>query len=172
MKNLIVVLSFILLAGQALMAQKANTKVYDARLKQEVLAGPCNRQALTEGEFGTYFNPEYNDYKPSEQYINKLKEKINAVTIVVVFGEWCGDSQEQVPRFMKIMDAAGMKASNLKLIAVNRDKDAVIEDISPYHIERVPTFIVFNGDDELGRIVETPSTTLEEDLWKIINKNN
>jgi thiol-disulfide isomerase/thioredoxin len=172
MKNLFAILVFILFAGQVLVAQKVNTIVYDSRLEQEVLAGPCNRQALTEGEFGTYFNPEYNGYKPSEKYISNLKGNINSVSVVIVFGEWCGDSQEQVPRFMKIMDEAGMKASNIKLIAVNRDKDAVVEDISRYHIERVPTFIVFKDETESGRIVETPETRLEEDLWKIISKIN
>ncbi len=170
MKKLIAVLSFILLASQALMAQKINTKVYDARLEQEVLVGPCTRQALTSGEFGNYYNPEYKDYKPSEKLINKLKTKINDVSIVVVFGEWCGDSQEQVPRFMKIVDKAGMDSANISLVAVNRAKEAVVQDISEYNIERVPTFIVFNGDAEIGRIVETPYNSLEEDLWEILNK--
>lgn len=170
MKNLIVVLGFIFLLSQALIAQKVNSKVYDSRLDQEVLAGQCNRQGLTEGDFGSYFNPEYKAYNPSEKVINNLKQKINTVSIVVVFGEWCGDSQEQVPRFVKIMDEAGMQVSNLKFIAVNRDKDAVVVDIDKYKIERVPTFIVFKNHLELGRIVEIPATTLEEDLWEIINK--
>ncbi len=172
MKNLMTVLLFMLLTFQAAVAQNVNKRVYDSTLDQEVLAGLCNRQVLTKDEFGTYFNPEYKNYQPQTKFINKLKDKINTVSVVIVFGEWCGDSQEQVPRFFKIADEAKMDSSHLKLIAVNRNKDAVTEDISGYKIERVPTFIVFKGDTESGRIVETPSTTLEEDLWKIISKNN
>ncbi len=170
MKKLIVVLLFILPFSGTSFAQKVNVTAYDSALNQKVLVGNCNRQALTSGEFGNYFNPEYKEYKPSEKLINELRTKINNVSIVVVFGEWCGDSQEQVPRFIKIMDEAGMDSSNITLIAVNRAKEAVVEDISMYNIERVPTFIVFKGDAEIGRIVETPYNSLEEDLWEILNK--
>jgi len=42
-------------------------------------------------------------------------------------------------------------------------------DISALKIERVPTFIVYDGIKELGRIIETPAETLEEDLLMILS---
>ena len=38
------------------------------------------------------------------------------------------------------------------------------------NIERVPTFIIYRGEKEIGRIVETPKKSLERDLWNIVKK--
>jgi len=42
-------------------------------------------------------------------------------------------------------------------------------DVASYKIELVPTFIFYDGDTELGRIIETPQTSIEGDLLKIIS---
>ena len=41
-------------------------------------------------------------------------------------------------------------------------------DIEDLNIELVPTFIIYKKGEEIGRIVETPYDTLEEDIWKIV----
>jgi len=149
-------------------AQQVNQQLYDSTLNEDILTGPCTRDALLENDFGSIFKSEYKLYKPLKQVISELKEEVgNIDEIVIVFGVWCGDSQEQVPRFMKVVDKAGIPSEHLTIIAVNRKKDAVVEDISSYNIKRVPTFIVYQNGKELGRIVESPSETLEEDLLAI-----
>jgi thiol-disulfide isomerase/thioredoxin len=170
MKKIIIVALLMFLSWQGLYAQKLNQEVYDPALKRNVLVGACNRKAFLEGNFGIYYNSEYERYQPSELFINKLKEKINGVDIVVIYGEWCGDSKVQVPHFMKVIDKAGLPSVNLKIFAVNREKKAVITDLSKYNIERVPVFIVYQDGVELGRITETPKKTLEKDLWNIVKK--
>ncbi len=170
MKKLIIVTLIMFLGYQGVLAQRYNQKIYDSKLKKNVLVGLCNRKALPEGEFGVYYKSEYERYQPSDQYINNLSEKITGVDIVIIYGEWCGDSKVQVPHFMKVIDKAGLPSVNLKIYAVNREKKAVITDLSDYNIQRVPTFIVYQDGVELGRIVETPKKTLEKDLWNIVKK--
>lgn len=168
MKNLFVFVLIMLLGYQVSEAQQVNQQIYDSTLNEVMLTGPCTRDALLENDFGSIFKNEYKLYKPSKQVINELKKKVgNIDEIVIVFGVWCGDSQEQVPHFMKIADQAGIPSKHLKIIAVNRKKDAVVEDISSYNIERVPTFIVYKNGKELGRIIESPKNTLEKDLLAI-----
>ena len=57
---------------------------------------------------------------------------------------------------------------------VNRDKKNPESDIEYLNIERVPTFIFYKtgGDGskkEIGRIIETPVRSLEEDLLDILH---
>ena len=87
-----------------------------------------------------------------------------------MFGSWCHDSKVQVPRFMKVLSEAGYDDRDLIIIGVNTNKSALVMNIENLDIERVPTFIVYQNGEELGRIIETPSKTLEKDLWKIVRK--
>jgi hypothetical protein len=51
---------------------------------------------------------------------------------------------------------------------VPRDRAARGPYIEGKDIERIPTFIIFLRDQEVGRIVETPRRSVEEDLWAIL----
>jgi thiol-disulfide isomerase/thioredoxin len=160
-------ISFILLTSSSF-AQTLNNMVNDSAVEQKVLIGYCDRAGLEAGEFGTYFLPEYEAYSVSDSLVKLISKKINEYQITIVFGSWCSDSQEQLPRFYKILDKAGYNDDRLTLIAVNREKLTKVVDINALSIERVPTFIVYKKGKEIGRIVETPENTLEEDLWKIV----
>ncbi|MDP3685076.1 MAG: thioredoxin, partial [Ignavibacteria bacterium] len=61
-------------------------------------------------------------------------------------------------------------SAKVKLIMVDRKKDAAGIDISPFNIELVPTMIFYNDGLEVGRIIETPKETLEKDLSAILTK--
>jgi thiol-disulfide isomerase/thioredoxin len=165
--GLTTLLGFLLIIS-TLQAQTLNKMVYDTILEQKVMIDYCDRSGLETGEFGTYFLPEYKAYEANDSLVQLLKGKINDYQITIVFGSWCSDSQEQVPRFYKILDQAGYDENNLTVIAVNRGKHTEEADISGLDIERVPTFIVYKHGEEAGRIIETPENTLEEDLWKIV----
>ncbi len=54
------------------------------------------------------------------------------------------------------------------MIAVDEDKEAEGDELSDLNIEFIPTFIIYKGDAELGRIVETPEESLETDLIKYL----
>jgi len=171
MKTLFISFLILMLSASGLIAQNINTKIKDPKNKnREILIGYCNLGGLKSGEFGNYFQSQYEVYQPADKYIKKLREKINFVDITVVFGTWCSDSQLQVGRFFKILDRSNYDDKNLKIIAVDRDKNAYTTNIESLKIERVPTFIISQHGEELGRIVESPKKILEKDLWKIVNR--
>lgn len=149
-------------------AQTMNKMVNDTTLGQEVLIDYCDRAGLESGEFGEYYALEYEDYQVNDSLVKLISKKINDFDITIVFGSWCSDSEQQVPHFYKILDHAGYDDSKLKIIAVNRQKKAAEVHIADLHIELVPTFIIYKKGKEMGRIVETPVETLEEDLWQMI----
>ena len=68
------------------------------------------------------------------------------------------------------MEQLPANAVSLEIIGTDRDKLAGDTDISSLNIEFVPTFIFYESDTELGRIVETPSETMEKDILQILNK--
>lgn len=151
-----------------LMAQNINTEIRDPKLRKDVLVGFCNEKGLEKGEFGVYFKSQYEVYTPKAKTIEKIKSKINDYDIKIVFASWCSDSKLQLPRFYKILDLAEFKKSQLETIGVDRNKNALVVNIADLDIELVPTFIVYKYGEEVGRIVETPIKSLEDDLLKII----
>jgi thiol-disulfide isomerase/thioredoxin len=162
--------SIMLISSFGLFSQSKNVSIKDEKSGKNILIGYCDRSGLEQGFFGAYFSSQNELYMPKESIIKKLTEVINKVQITIVFGSWCPDSRLQMGRFFKILDETGYKEKNLTIIGVDRTKNALSVNIENLNIERVPTFIVFQDGKELGRIVESPKKSLEEDLWKIVKK--
>lgn len=136
--------------------------------RNEILCGKCFLQELQQNEFGSHFLSEYRNYLPYRGILNDLEKKIYGCRISIVLGTWCSDSKEQVPRFVKILDELQYKTSCLEIICVDKLKTAGNLDISDLKIERVPTFIFYIDEEEIGRITETPHLTLEQDTYHIL----
>jgi thiol-disulfide isomerase/thioredoxin len=170
MKNKLILIISLLLFVVSSNAQKMNTKYHDPKLNKEVLVGYCNENGLQQDDFGKIFMSEYEHYIPEKSLVRKIKSiyKKNNIEVVTVFAEWCHDSKEQVPHFYKLMDKAGFSKEKTKIIAVDRTKNAQIVNISDLNILKVPTFIIYSENIEIGRIIETPEHTLELDLLNIL----
>ena len=168
MKLKSVILLLIVVFGLQSFAQKMNTTVVDNETKEKYLIGLCDLKGLQKGVYGAYFNSQYDLYKPAEATIDKLSKKIDDYEITVVLGTWCIDSKREVPRLFKVLQNAGYNTKRVKVIAVDRNKEAVVVDTKALNIERVPTIIVYKDDNEIGRIIEIPKKSIEGDLLKII----
>jgi thiol-disulfide isomerase/thioredoxin len=158
----------IIFLSPSLNAQEVNKKIMDNRFDKEILIGYCNRAGLQEGEFGESYSIEYDHYEPAMKFINKIGRNMVDFNIVIVLATWCHDSKEQVPRFYRILDDAGLPDEIVQMICVDGQKTGGDVPVEGYKIERVPTFIFFSDGIEIGRITETPEKTLEKDMWRII----
>lgn len=166
--NFIFILMFIF-AGFSAQAQEMNKTINDERTGSEILYGYCNRDGLHSGDFGEIFKAEYKDYQPDKKLVKKIKKQKSGLNIVIVLATWCPDSQEHVPHFFKIMDEAGISEKSVKVICVDGYKQCEGVGLDNYGIKKVPTFIFFRQEKELGRIIEHPEGTLEEDILGIID---
>ena len=167
MRIKILIVALIVLSNLQTMAQM-NSMVVNPETKTKMLIGYCDKNGLQKDMYGIYFKSQYDVYKPADAYIKNLEEKIDDVEITIILGTWCSDSQREVPRFYKVLNEAGYNDKRVKIIAVDKNKAAIVVDISDMDIKRVPTFIIYKDEKEIGRIVETPKKSLERDLWKII----
>jgi hypothetical protein len=134
----------------------------------DIPIGKVNRADLQKGEFARYFYTEYCHYQPNHEVLEKLKPGIFNRHLLVVLGTWCQDSKEQVPHFFKILDQVDYNTKMVEIICVDRKKTAGSIDLTQLNIKRIPTFIVYDGEVESGRIIETPANSIEGDLLNIL----
>jgi hypothetical protein len=166
--NLIIALSII---PFVIFSQEMNKKITDPKLNQEILCGYCDRSGLEEGDFGQIFDEYYKIYEPDKTVLEQLKLKKEGIEILVILGTWCSDSQEQVPKFFKIIDKIRFDKKAVQMICVDRNKQAGETDLVNYNVQRVPTFIFYKKGREIGRIVETPYATIEKDMLMFFSDN-
>lgn len=125
---------------------------------------------LLESENFKWYSDGYSKYVIEDmESFSIIKSKANKFDVLIFIGTWCPDSREHFPKFMKIMDEAGVSRKHLKVIGLDRDKK--LEGLTDkYGISRVPTFIFFENGKEIGRIVEHPRETLIKHIAKILSQ--
>jgi thiol-disulfide isomerase/thioredoxin len=135
----------------------------------KVIVGEFPIEILQTDDF-KWFNEGYSKFTiEEEEDFKMIKSKANKFDVLIFLGTWCPDSREYVPKFMKIIDEAGISRKHIKMIGLNRDK--VLKGLTDkYDIKRVPTFIFFQNGKEIGRIVEHPHVSLTKNIAKIVEQ--
>lgn len=138
-------------------AQKDYNKVATGTLLRDTFT--------TDEEFKEWFSEKYESYPVNTALQSRLATALNNKKIVVVMGTWCSDSQELVPALFKVLDSVSFPSADVHLYGVDRGKKIPATVISKYKISYVPTIVVIDAiGNEIGRITETPTRSLEEDL--------
>ncbi len=165
--------------GEASAARRAGMQVYESDRGRQLLG------EVIEADFPLLlpdWNEEVATYEPSSEDVNALAQVEDDIEIICVLGTWCHDSQREVPRFWKILQETGNPHLELTMFAVGRSSDDSAREIldnigfdvslrETYNVELVPTFIFMSDGVELGRIIESPQTTLEQDAALILSVN-
>lgn len=149
-----------------------NKIITDEKTGNPMLIGYCTYKAFTDSNFSAWFDTEYIKYEPDSSVLHMIKEKIKDVDITLIIGTWCRETKEEVPRFYKILDAVNYPIDFVTIIAVDRDKKTEGDEISGLAVDFVPTFIFYRNDSELGRILEAPVQTMEEDILEILSQTD
>jgi len=139
------------------------------------LLGYFNLSQLTREPYSTWYIKGFDEYTLNSDVINKLLEiNKDGVTIKIVMGTWCPDSRREVPRFMRVMEVWQFPVSKITFIGVDDAKQSPVGEYVSLDIMRVPTFIIYKNNIETGRIIENPTTSLEQDMVNILTgmKNN
>ena len=112
------------------------------------------------------FEESFNRYEVLES-----AEKIPAdVSVLIFFGTWCHDSQREVPRMLKILEVVGLPENNITMVTLDFSKTDPGGLAVANGIEFTPTFIFFRQQEEIGRIIEKPATTLEEVMGELLSE--
>lgn len=136
------------------------------------LLGYFNFNQITSKPHSEWYFSGYDNYQINNEYLNKLLElKKDSLSVKIVMGTWCPDSRREVPRFIRIMDMWQFPVSKITFIGVDNAKLSPVGEYNGLDIQRVPTFIIYKNNIESGRIIETPKTSLEQDLVNILTSN-
>ena len=133
------------------------------------LLGYFDPSRLAHEPYSIWYIKGYDDYQANPEAVNGLLE-INKdnLSVKVVMGTWCPDSRREVPRFMRVLDAWHFPVDKVTFIGVDNAKLSPVGEYDKLDIQRVPTFIIYKNNIEAGRIIENPTTSLEQDLVNIL----
>jgi thioredoxin 1 len=107
------------------------------------------------------FLRSYQASQANAAVVDKIREALPTGRLIVVAEYWCGDSRRLVPLMARIGDLL----PGWSFEAYPWERSARVNELQ---VRSIPTFVVFRGDREIGRIVEYPRTgSLEEDLLLI-----
>ena len=134
------------------------------RPNEHMEIGWTPRSIFQAPSFAAWFDTGYGHYQPQEEYVARLRHMKDSVDVVVVYGTWCSDSRREIPRFWKVVDSTQFPAEHVTMIAVDRTMQLPPGIQNQYRITNVPTFIINYRGMEIGRITESPRTTIEQDI--------
>lgn len=107
---------------------------------------------------------------PGDEVARQLQAVAPGAEIDVFLGTWCGDSRREVSRLflaLEIAEQVGPLPFTVRFIGVDRSKVApgLSEGVE---LRYVPTIIVRRDGVEQGRIVETATRGIEQDLLDLL----
>lgn len=174
MKSIILTISFLFILP-SVSSQQFNQEI-KIENEQPYLVGRINIEGLTSNSYQSWYESNHRNYEVDLETIRSVKKELAQHKILLFMGTWCGDSKREVPRFIKILEAADFPMGNLKIVAVDRRKDMYKKSPTGEEwglsVKRVPTFIFYKDGKETNRIIESPIVTLEADIKKIVSQHS
>jgi len=149
--------------------------LFTTKTGSNILLGIITESGLKEKGFEEWFIPNYEQYETDSTLIPQIQSLIKDSEIKIFMGTWCPDSRREVPRILKILHCCNFDFTRLTIIAVDYESNDYKQ--SPGHEEedleiyRVPTILFYRGENEIGRIVESPVESLEKDIISIFNSD-
>tara|TARA_B100001175_G_scaffold777_1_gene653 strand:- start:415 stop:1020 length:606 start_codon:yes stop_codon:yes gene_type:complete len=141
----------------------------DPKTGKPMLLGKITIEELQQEPFNEWYQMEFDGYEVDTELTNAISDP-GQYTYEVFLGTWCGDSRRELPRMEKIFSEMGIDMSNVLIVTLDRNKISPNGEQEGKDIRYVPTLIVSKDNQEIGRIVESPSSetaTLESDLFEI-----
>ena len=114
------------------------------------------------------FEKNAQSYSPQFGPLEKIGAIGEETDLMMFIGTWCPDSRNEAPKFLKILAMADNPKLALTIIGVDRKKDDGMGLAKEHQIERVPTILFFREGREMGRIVEHPKSSPEDDFLEIV----
>ncbi len=134
---------------------------------ENIINGRVSKSDFMGSKVFSWFDKEYKNYTINPDLIAQLKLKSTNLKILIFGGTWCDETQRELPRFIKIIDEIGIQNSSIEMYMLDRKKQCNYFNVSIFNVTNVPTFIFFQNGIEIGRIIESPKKSLEEDMIEI-----
>lgn len=97
-------------------------------------------------------------------------QKERDATFLIFGASWCPDTESQLPRIMRIMETSSIPSDRVILFEVDRHLTEPTGTAGTFAIQRIPTLIILVKGEEIGRIVEFPEVSWEDDLIAVLSR--
>lgn len=136
-------------------------------MKSNIITGELAPQTLLNTL--AVFNESYQAYAVDDAQLAAVKDLTQATEIITILGTWCPDCFREVPRLIKLLEKLDNPLIQARYLGVDRSKQDSSGLAAQFEFNRIPTIIVRQGGREIGRIVEQPKHSLQQDLAAILN---
>ena len=169
MKKFLPVFILAFLTGNEIYAQN-QYQVLVERPNEKSLKGIISREVLLNDTSFHWYAENLKGYTPNADAVAGLKKNADSIQLLVFMGTWCEDSQNIIPKFYSLLDAAAFSMDRVSLIGVDRKKLTLSHLSEALNIKNVPTIIVLKNGKEMGRVVEFGKYGMfDKELGEIIN---
>ena len=158
----IVLLYFVI----TLFSSQCSSRKKEESSKPKILSGWLTKNTLF-AEF-TAYEQEMQDYEPADDIIRQIDAMNKDIRVLMILGTYCPDCKREVPRLLKIIENLKQTRIQYKMFGLDRADADTSGMREKYSIQYIPTFIFYENDTELGRIIERPMVSLEHDLLEIL----
>ena len=141
-----------------------NSCAYQPSKPNNYLVGQVSKEVLFKSE--PSFEKGFSSTLLSLQDKNLINNWPKNLHIDIYFGTWCHDSQREVPKILSVLQQN--TDLSYKLIGLDINKTDPQQLAKKYDVKYTPTFIVYIGEKEIGRIIERPEHSLVSDINKLI----
>jgi thiol-disulfide isomerase/thioredoxin len=166
---IVLVVASILLGNKA-MAQDYIREI-DPKTGHPLLRGQIEFADLLHESTCAWLGAGSASYKANTQAIENIQKLGGPYRYIVFAGTWCEDTQILLPQFYALMQQAGIPKSAVLMYGLNRAKKALNQEEVVFDVTRVPTIIVLEQNREIGRITETSSSSVEQDIADMMLKD-
>ncbi|MDC6472179.1 thioredoxin family protein [Luminiphilus sp.] len=117
-------------------------------------------------------HPNFQENFDRYQVLDAAPKIPDDVSVLIFLGTWCHDSQREVPRMLKILETVGFPQADIKMVTLDFSKNDRLGLAAANEVKFTPTFIFFRQQNEIGRIVEKPATTLENAVSQLLDQHS
>ena len=153
MKKLMPVFILALFLCNVCLAQN-QYQVLVERPNEKSLKGIISREVLLNDTSFHWYAENQKGYTPNAAALEGLKKNKDSIQLLTFMGTWCEDSQNIIPKFFTLTDAAGFSNDRMTLIGVDRKKKTLSNLADALNVKNVPTIIVLKNGKEIGRVIE------------------
>lgn len=142
-----------------------------------IVAQPALSKEYAEGELSAQqimtfkkFAKHQEDVSYSSEQVAFLQAITTTTSVKIFFGQWCHDSQREVPRLIQLFSKANNPNIEVVYYGLNTSKTDEMGLAEANNIKKTPTIIIEQDGKELGRILEFPRIDWPTDLEEILSK--
>ncbi|MDA3909871.1 MAG: thioredoxin family protein [Bacteroidales bacterium] len=141
---------------------------FDSLVNDKILIDTLSWDCFENAGFSEWFTANYDAYPVDSESLVDFQNNDTTIKMLIYLATWCPDTRRELPRMKKILDKLNVNW-DINLIGLNRKKQLSDGESPENGITHVPSFVIFQNNMEIGRIVERPEQSLEKDLKKILN---